>query len=173
MGKRRWPQIIIDFYADLVGGGIGVLFVIAVFAVWLGCGHLMNWNANWWLIIGTYIGEMGFIDGFVLREAYHRIIRQEEKSFHSVAEDDLELFEMAGLKCPLQYTGLEFQTSKSINFRVSVMINKVCSSSLSVSFAVLVVIALICAASGMHWSATGQLIANTPKIIIEGFFLLV
>ena len=43
----------------------------------------------------------------------------------------------------------------------------------SVLVSVLIIIGLICASSGMRWSTTGQLIANTPTMIIEEFFLIV
>ena len=171
--KRRWAQKVIDFYADVVGTGIGLFIATIVFSVWIGIGHLMGWNDNWWLIIGTYTGLIGYLDGFVIREAYQRIIKQEEDCYQTVAEEDLELFHEAGIECPPQYTGLDIPISKSVDYKVSAWINWICSSTWSVLFAVLSVIGLIIASSAMHWSTMGQLIANTPTMIIEAFFLIV
>lgn len=171
--KRGWGQKIIDFYADIVGTGIGVLIAIAVFAAWLGVGHLMGWDDDWWLIIGTYTGLAGYLDGFVIREAYQRITKQEEDCYRIVAQEDQQLFQLIGIKCPVQYSGLDISTSKSLNYKISAWINWICSCTLSVLFAVSSVIGLIIAASAMRWSTMGQLIANTPTMIIEGFFMIV
>lgn len=173
LGKRQWAQKIIDFYADIVGTGIGIVIAIIVFSVWLGIGNLMGWDDDWWLIIGTYTGLVGYLDGFIIREAYQRITRQEENSYRVVAEEDWELFQVAGIECPIEYTGLNIPTSKSVDYKVSAWINRICSSTWSVLFAVSSVIGLIIASSAMHWSTMGQLIANTPTMIIEGFFLIV
>lgn len=171
--ERGWGQKVIDFYADIVGTGIGIFIAIVVFSVWIGVGHLLDWNDDWWLIIGTYTGLVGYLDSFVIREAYRRITKHEEDTYRIVAEEDLELFTMVGITCPPRYTGLDIPESKSIDYKVSAWINRVCSSSLGVLFAVCSIIALIIASSAMHWSTMGQLIANTPTMIIEAFFLII
>lgn len=171
--KRGCGQKIIDFYADIVGTGIGIVIAIVVFSVWLGVGHLLDWNDDWWLIIGTYTGLVGYFDSFVIREAYHRITKEEENTYRMVAEEDLELFSLAGILCPPGYTGLDIPESKSLNYRISAWINRACSSSWGVLFAVCSVIALIITSSALHWSTMGQLIANTPTMIIEAFFMIV
>ncbi|CAR29081.1 hypothetical protein ZYGR_0Y00280 [Zygosaccharomyces rouxii] len=171
--KRGWGQRSIDFYADVIGTGIGIIIAIVVFSIWLGIGNQLSWSDDWWLIIGTYTGLMGYLDGFVIREAYHRITNKEEHSYRIVAEEDLELFHLAGITCPPEYTGLDIPTSKSLDYKVSAWISHVCSSPLSVLFAVCSVIGLIIISSALHWSTTGQLIANTPTMIIEAFLLIV
>lgn len=171
--KRGWSQKVIDLYADVIGTGIGIFIAIVVFSVWLGVGHLMDWSDDWWLIIGTYTGLVGYLDGFVIREAYRRITNQEEDAYRVVAEEDLELFSVLGITCPPGYTGIDILESKSLDYKVSEWINRVCSSSLGVLFAICSIIALIIASSALHWSTTGQLIANTPTMIIEAFFLII
>lgn len=163
---------IIDWYADIIGAGIGVFIAIAVFAVWIGIGHLMSYNSNWWLIIGTYTGLVGFLDGFVIRQVYFRVVSHEEDNYVKVAMDDAELFQLIGLDSSDLFSETR-PTRKSLQYRISIFINKMCSSQWSVLVSVLIIIGLIACASGLRWSITGQLICNTPTMIIEEFFLLV
>lgn len=162
----------IDWYADIIGTGIGVLIGVAVFATWIGIGSPMKWDDNWWLIIGTYTGLIGFLDGFVLREVYFRIVQHEEKNYSDVAKEDLELFQELGIECPEEFSGKAPEIN-IIGYRTSQYINRICSTPWSVLVSVIIIIGLICIASGLRWSTTGQLIANTPTMIIEEFFLLV
>lgn len=78
----------IDWYADIIGTGIGVLIGVAVFATWIGIGSPMKWDDNWWLIIGTYTGLIGFLDGFVLREVYFESFNM-KKNYSDVAKKTL------------------------------------------------------------------------------------
>ena len=171
--KRTRGQKIIDLYADVVGTGAGAVIAVAAIAVWLAIGNTMHWNDNWWLIIGTYTGLIGFLDGFVIREVYYRIVNEEEKNYEDVATEDIELLETLGLECPEKFSGKPPGHKKSLDFRISVWINYVCSSQWSVLFSIAVIIGLIIAASCLHWSTTGQLLANTPTMIIEAFFMIV
>lgn len=70
--KTTWMERKIDGYAYLVGSGVGAALSTAMLAVWLGTGHLLRFNANWWLFIGTWTGLVGFIDAFVLRNVGYR-----------------------------------------------------------------------------------------------------
>lgn len=162
---------IIDWYADIIGAGIGVFIAIAVFAAWIGIGHIMSYNSNWWLIIGTYTGLVGFLDGFVIRQVYFRVVTHEEDNYAKVAADEAELFQLIGLDGPHLFS--KNQTQNSLQYRISITINKLCSSQWSVLVSVLIIIGLIACASGLRWSTTGQLLCNTPTMIIEEFFLLV
>ncbi|QLQ81795.1 hypothetical protein HG537_0G00490 [Torulaspora globosa] len=172
--KRTAGQKIIDFYADVVGTGIGVVIAIGAIVAWLSVGKVMNWDDNWWLIIGTYTGLIGFLDGFVIREVYYRIVRDEERNYEIVAQEDLELFDLLGINCPEQFNGKPPNGHKKpLDFKISTWINRLCSSQWSVVFSIIVIVALIIAASALHWTTTGQLLANTPTMIIEAFFMIV
>lgn len=172
--KRSALEKMIDFYADVIGTGIGVFIACLAIGVWLGIGHLMHYDDNWWLIIGTYTGLIGFLDGFVIRQVYYRIIGFEEANYKAVAEDDLELFDLLGLKCPKKCDGtIAVERENTLEFRISSFINRTCSSQWSVVVSVVIIIALIVIACALHWSTTGQLICNTPTMIIEAFFLIV
>ena len=160
--------------ADVVGTGAGAVIAVAAIAAWLGVGKLMDWNDDWWLIIGTYTGLIGFLDGFVIREVYYRIVNEEESNYSEVAKEDLELFESLGINCPEEYSGKPPTGHKTkLDFRISTWITYVCSSQWSVLLSIAIIIGLIIAASCLHWSTTGQLLANTPTMIIEAFFMIV
>lgn len=172
--KRSPGQKIIDFYADIVGTGVGAFIAVGAIVVWLAIGHLMKWNDNWWLIIGTYTGLIGFLDGFVIREVYYRIVDEEENNYNDVALEDIEMLETMGIFCPEKYNGKPPSGQKeTLDFKISTWINNVCSSQWSVVFSIAVIVGLIIAASSLHWSTTGQLLANTPTMIIEAFFMIV
>lgn len=172
--KRSLGQRIIDFYADIIGTGVGAFIAVLAIVVWLAVGNLMNWSDNWWLIIGTYTGLVGFLDGFIIREVYYRIVREEEEIYEEVAREDIELFDALGIECPEEFNGKPpGGENKKLDFKISIWINNVCSSQWSVVVSIFIIIGLIIAASCLHWSTTGQLIANTPTMIIEAFFLIV
>lgn len=172
--KRSSGEELIDWYADVIGTGIGVVVAVVVFAVWLGIGTPMGWSDDWWLIIGTYTGLIGFLDGFVIRQVYFRIVGHEEINYKVVAQDDAEIFDMLGIHCPDEFSGLHIPKRKnSIDYKISSFINTICSSQWSVLVSVLTILGLIIIASGLRWSTTGQLICNTPTMIIEAFFMIV
>lgn len=174
--KRTWLQKTIDWYADVIGTGIGVIVAVIVFGVWLSIGSLLHWGDDWWLIIGTYTGLVGFIDGFVLREVYYRSVKHEENNYAKVIDEDLEFMQQLGISIPRDIAGTEqkiLRDKESLDYKISSFVNRLCSDQYSVVVGVLIVVGLICASSGMKWSTTGQLIANTPTMIIEEFFLIV
>lgn len=167
--KRSPLEKAIDVYADLIGTGVGVVLAACVFVAWLVVGHLMKWNSTWWLIIGTYTGLVGFLDGFVLRLVYLRISAHENVIFQDLFEESAKVMHIdPPQKTPSHHSKMSFW-----GYKASVWINIVCSSPYAVLVSVLVIIGLIVAASIMHWTTTGQLIANTPTMIIEGFMLII
>lgn len=170
--KRTKAEHVIDWYADVVGTGIGIVVAICVFATWAGIGSPLHWSDDWWLIIGTYTGLVGFLDGFVIRQVYFRIIKHEEEHFQHLADEDSELFQLLSINCPEEYLVVPTH-KKTLSYKISEFVNLCCSTQWSVLVSVLIIVGLICAASGMLWSTTGQLIANTPTMIIEEFFLIV
>ena len=50
---------------------------------------------------------------------------------------------------------------------------RICAHPIAVIASVVVVVALIAVATGLRWSETGQLLCNSPTMIVEGFLLLV
>ncbi|ORX96654.1 Low affinity iron permease, partial [Basidiobolus meristosporus CBS 931.73] len=92
----------IDYYADLVGSGVGAFISISVFVAWLAVGKCMQWNSNWWLIIGTYTGLVGFIDGFVLRNVYFRQDKILSEQFQELIDADMEVFQYLNLQPPTE-----------------------------------------------------------------------
>lgn len=170
-GIEKW----ISFYAGAVGNGLGLVISTCVFVAWIAIGHVMHWNDNWWLIIGTYTGLVGFIDSVVLREVYYAISSYEDKMFESIVDESQQLLDISGFVYDLRdATKVECKgTLKKWNIRMSEYVNYVCSTKYAVIVSFIVVVGLIIMGCAMKWSETAQLIANTPTMIIEGFFLLI
>lgn len=167
--SRDKIQKLISLYAHIVGNGLGLIISICVFSAWLGIGNTMKWNSNWWLIIGTYTGLMGFIDGFALREIFFSITNYESEKYRDLLKDSQDMIDLLGLPIELEPP----KKKMTLSDRISIYINRICSNKYSVVFAVVVVLGLIILASGLRWSETAQIICNTPTMIIEGFFLLI
>lgn len=159
----------ISWYAEVIGNGVGLLISTAVFGAWIAVGPHMNWNDNWQLIIGTYTGLVGYIDGFVLREVYGSVMDNESKYFYELMDESQELLDIAGINYKLKRPVPDNRASFYISQRVS----HILSSEWAVVTSVVTVLVLIVIASLMHWNLTAQLICNTPTMIIEGFCLLV
>ncbi|KAJ5218165.1 low affinity iron transporter-like protein [Penicillium cinerascens] len=162
-------QRVIDYYATIVGTGVGLVISSIVFAVWIGVGSLMQWNSNWWLIIGTYTGLVGFIDGFVLRNVYYRGSRIVDEQFEVLAKEDARLGTLLGMT----ESSTESIEIDSLQTRIASKVGEWCSRSSAVLGAFVTIVALLVIASALKWSETGQLLCNTPTMIIEGFLLLV
>lgn len=162
-------QTCISVYSVIVGNGLGLIISTCVFIIWFSIGNLMHWNSNWWLVIGTYTGLVGFIDGFVLREVYFSITNYEMKKFEELLAESRELLSLIGI----EIDPYKPQRKKGLTVKISLWINLVCSNEYSVLFSVAVVIGLVIFASALLWSETAQLVCNTPTMIIEGFFLLI
>ncbi|KAF7921377.1 hypothetical protein BELL_0334g00060 [Botrytis elliptica] len=159
----------IDIFADVMGSGVGLLITLIVTIVWIAVGPILEFNDNWWLIIGTFTGLVGFIDGFVLRNVYYRDEKVTEVQFEKIAESDDRLLDLLNIPSPYQ------TPTKPRNFstRASAAAGEFCALSGVCVASVGVVFALLATASIMKWSETGQLLCNTPTMIIEGFLLLI
>ncbi|KAI8988828.1 Low affinity iron permease-domain-containing protein [Pilobolus umbonatus] len=165
----HWGMRAIDYYGDIVGTGAGVFISCCVFATWIAVGNSMEWNDNWWLIIGTYTGLVGFIDGFVLRNVYFRQDVILDNQFDLIQEADESIYQYLDIPLPTKPLEEKHNLITRFSFWMSWMLSK----SIAVLVGIIIVIGLIIIASLMHWSQTGQLICNTPTMIIEGFLLIV
>ncbi|KAF5874321.1 putative low affinity iron protein [Botrytis fragariae] len=164
-----WIDRSIDIFADIMGSGVGLLITLIVTIVWIAVGPILEFNDNWWLIIGTFTGLVGFIDGFVLRNVYYRDEKVAEVQFEKIAESNDRLLDLLNIPSPYQ----SITKARNFSTRASAAAGEFCALS-SVSIAsVGVVFALLATASIMKWSETGQLLCNTPTMIIEGFLLLI
>ncbi|VEU23911.1 DEKNAAC105264 [Brettanomyces naardenensis] len=166
--RKRFKKVI-SAYAEIIGTGVGLIFSMAVFIVWISIGHTMGWSSNWWLIIGTYTGLVGYVDGFTLREVYYSITVYEEAKFSELLTQAQELLDIAGINYQLKKPELK----GSIGHRISMFVSKACSSQWAVVASFWTVVGLLCIASGLRWSVTGQLICNTPTMIIEAFCMMI
>ena len=129
----------------------------------------MKWSSTWWLIIGTYTGLVGFLDGFVLRLVYLRISTHENVIFQDLFEESAKLVPIVHpLNTPSHHSKMSFW-----GYKASIWINNICSSPYAVIVSILMIIGLVIGASIMHWTTTGQLIANTSSQIIEAFMLII
>ncbi|GAO17555.1 hypothetical protein UVI_02047540 [Ustilaginoidea virens] len=162
-------QRVIFYYADVVGTLVGIALLVIVLVVWIAIGPAMQWNDNWWLLIGTYAGLVGLIDGFVLRNVQQRLHQYEEAALDSAKLDDVGLSDEIGVPTP----GKAVVNLGSINYRLSERMGRVCAHEATVILGVGVVIGLIVGASAMKWTTTGQLLCNIPPSIIESFFMMI
>lgn len=158
----------IDMYAYVIGGSIGITISAIVIGLWLSVGDALEFDDNWWLIIGTYTGLIGFIDGFILKNVDAREFELATKHFSELVDQDSKVFGLIGVEAPLESR----LSKRSLNQRVSAVIGKGCESTLASYLAIFSVFGLITAASAMQWTETGQLLCNTPTMIFEGFLLI-
>ncbi|PMD48097.1 Low affinity iron permease [Hyaloscypha variabilis F] len=164
----------IDVYAYIIGSGVGVALTTIVFVTWLALGHLLMWDSNWWLIIGTYTGLVGFVDGFVLRNVYFRQSAILETHLAALVSADQDVFEFLGLGFGTGDGEEEGgKGKKSLGLRISEGMIYYCAMPVAVIGSLVVVVILLAIATGLRWSETGQLLCNTPTMIVEGFLLLV
>ncbi len=143
---------------------------------WLSIGRKMGWNANWWLIIGTYTGLVGFIDGFVLRNVYLRQGQVVGDHLESLTSSDEEILALLSIRTSSSQEHIQETAQKNrkpLSLRISNWISGKCALPSAVILSIIIVLVVIGVASGMRWSLTGQLIANSPMMIVEGFLLLV
>jgi low-affinity ferrous iron transport protein len=161
---------IIDSYAAIVGSGLGFVISVVVFSTWIGFGYLMQWSLNWWLIFGTYTGLVGFLDGFVLRNIYFRGSCVVDDEFCRLLAQYNSLARLVGINFPRPIS--EEPTSSSLQERISDALGYWCSTTTAVVLSCAIIITVLTIASALKWSETGQLICNTPTMIVEGFLLL-
>ncbi len=169
-GQTTRGNRVIDYYAAIIGSGVGLVISAIIFSVWIAIGHFMQWNSNWWLIIGTYTGLVGFLDGFVLRNVYFRGSRIVDDEFRVLMEEDTALRQLFAMRLPQRIPSAKIS---SLEDRISTKVGYWCSTSAAVLGSCVVIVAVLAIATGMLWSETGQLICNTPTMIVEGFLLLV
>ncbi|KAJ4377030.1 hypothetical protein N0V86_006469 [Didymella sp. IMI 355093] len=167
--KRSGVQRAIDYYADLVGTLAGVAILVIVVIIWIVCGPALHFDANWWLMMGTYAGLVGLNDGFVLRNICQVLGDHEDEQFDQVNREDHNTLAIVGVE------GLDEErvTAQSFSYRISVRLGYFCSHQWMVVTGVIWIIGLVIGASAMRWSETGQLLCNIPPSIIESFFTLI
>jgi low-affinity ferrous iron transport protein len=166
---RSKIQRAIDYYADLVGTLVGIAILIFVIIIWIVIGPALHFDANWWLLIGTYAGLIGLNDGFVLRNICTVLDNNEDEEFCQVDYEDMDMLAIIGVDKLKE----ERVVATSLSGRISVRVGDFCSHELTVIAGVVMIIGLIIGASAMGWSVTGQLLCNVPPSIIESFFTMI
>ncbi|KAL2313932.1 Low-affinity iron/zinc ion transport protein fet4 [Schizosaccharomyces pombe] len=170
MDKINLGERSIDYYADLIGSGVGVVVSTCVFVAWIAIGNVMHWDSNWWLIIGTYTGLVGFLDGFVLRNVYFRESSKEATEIQTLINEDYALYQKLDLPLPHEHIT---NYKSTFGGSLSQWIGWLCALPISVLFSVFVILGLIIAAGSLRFNETAQLFCNTPTMIIEGALLIV
>lgn len=163
----KWEKGI-DIYAFIIGGIIGIVISAIVFTIWIVVGDPMGFNDNWFLIIGTYTGLIGFIDGFILKNVDARETRMANMHFEKLVAQDHKIFSLIGIEVPESTVPVK----RSLNMRLSTTLGRWVESTIASYAAVATVITLLIIASAMQWTETGQLLCNTPTMIVEGFLLI-
>ncbi|RKF62054.1 Low-affinity iron/zinc ion transport protein fet4 [Erysiphe neolycopersici] len=166
--QRTRTERINDFLADTMGSGLGVLISLIFVAIWISIGPILKFNDSWWLIIGSFTGLVGFVNGFILRSLYYREENFVKERFIYLATEDKYLFDQIAIP----FVSLE-EPKRKLNERISLRVSNICGHRYTPSGAIVVVVALLITATIMSWSVTGQLLCNTPTMIIEGFLLIV
>ena len=88
--------------------------------------------------------------------------------FEKLVAQDSRIFALIGIEVPASTAPLK----KSLNMRISQTIGRWVESTSASYTAVGTVVALLIVASAMQWTETGQLLCNTPTMIVEGFLLI-
>lgn len=127
-----------------------------------------NSECSRFLIIGTYTGLIGFIDGFILKNVDAREAKLSMKHFDRLVAQDRKIFALIGVEMPES----QFVVKDSLNIRISKTVGRWVESTTASWGSILTVFALLIVASAMQWTETGQLLCNTPTMIVEGFLLL-
>lgn len=163
-------QRTINFYADLVGTLLGIALLIVTLVVWIVLGPVMKFDANWWLLIGTYAGLIGMNDGFVLKNLSNVCARYEDKHYEQQILDDKDLVATIGASSP---KADETQAVTRADVRFSIAMGNFCSHEYTVAVGFMSILGLLLVASLMRWNELGQIICNVPPSIIESFFTLI
>ncbi|KAI2841035.1 hypothetical protein CBS63078_9454 [Aspergillus niger] len=167
--KENSLQVLIFYYADVIGTLVGMIFLVLVIIAWAAVGPVFHFNSNWWLLVGTYAGLVGLFDSFVLRNIQGKVQQYIHRQIRVVEKGDLGLF--AGLSVAIPSTGSTKRPSLSQH--VSRWMNVVSSHLTMVIAGFFLTIGCLVASSAMEWSLTGQLISNVPPSIIETFFMII
>lgn len=165
---RSFTERISDLIADIMGSGLGVLLSMLFFAAWVGLGPYLAFDMSWWLIIGSFTGLVGFINGFVLRSLYFREDIFLKDQFEQLAASDRAI--LAKLNVPNKTPAKQ---ERSLAQRITLSISNICGHRYTPIVAIGFVILLLILATILLWSVTGQLLCNTSTMIIGGFLLFV
>lgn len=163
-------QRAITYYADIVGALTGVALLILVIIAWLAIGPVLKFDTNWWLLIGTYAGLVGLIDGFVLRNIQHKLQAHEDPQYTELADEDDRLFAMWAI--PINNAENDNDDGK-VSHRLSRAMGTICGHEIMVLAGLFLVLGLLTGASVMRWSETGQLLCNIPPSVVESFFMII
>lgn len=163
-------QRAINFYADLVGTLLGIALLMLVLVAWISIGPVMKFNANWWLLIGTYAGLVGMNDGFVLRNLCDVCALREDKHYERQMLGDADLLAIIGLEVSQVD---EKHAAQRADVRFSIAVSKICSHEYTVVIGLVSIVSFIITGCLMHWNVLGQIICNIPPSIIESFFTLI
>ncbi|KAJ6110201.1 hypothetical protein N7486_002436 [Penicillium sp. IBT 16267x] len=167
--KENFLQVVIFYYADIIGTLVGIMFLVLVIITWAALGPVFQYDNNWWLLIGTYAGLVGLFDSFVLRNVQGKVHQYINDQIRIVEKTDEGLF--AGLSMAIPSAG---NTKRpSLSQRVSRRMDAISSHLFMVITGFLLTIGCLTASSAMKWSLTGQLISNVPPSVIETFFMLI
>lgn len=156
------------------------MLLVIVIVVWICVGPALHFNANWWLIIGTYAGLIGLHDSFVLRHMQMRCDEWQTPWTKAVVQGDEDLAQIINPQSLAEDRAQDKQEAERLAHRLfhqrwtqsaSDFILKVCAHEWAVVADVLFIIALIAASSALKWSVTGQLICNNPPGILESFLM--
>lgn len=142
----------VDNFADVMGSGLGVALTMVVFIVWIAVRPVLEFGDDWWLIIGTFTGLVGFIDAFVLRNMYSREEKDAGKQFKVIADSDVRLLDRLNVPSP----GCNVVV-RLLALRIFVAIGDGCGSQWATVGAVLFVIGLLVTATIMLWSTVSCL----------------
>ncbi|QIX02510.1 hypothetical protein AMS68_008027 [Peltaster fructicola] len=166
-------QRAIYYYADVVGTLVGIALLIIVIIAWIAIGPLLQFNDNWWLIIGTYAGLVGLNDGFVLLNVQANLRKHESVQYEQVDVLDRESFRTVKLPPPADKSLEKNSWSFSLSLKMSTAVGKVCAHPIAVIMDVLLIVGLLTGSSVMGWNTTGQLLSNVPPSIIESFLMII
>ncbi|RAH47575.1 Low affinity iron permease [Aspergillus brunneoviolaceus CBS 621.78] len=169
--KENILQVVIFYYADIVGTLVGLVFLVLVVIAWAAVGPVLHYDSNWWLLIGTYAGLVGLFDSLVLRNVQSKANRYIKRQMTMVLSADAALLTELSLATDNR-AGSSAQRP-SLSQRVSRRMDAVTSHVLMVMAGFLLTIGCVVTSSAMKWSLTGQLISNVPPSIIETFFMLI
>ena len=162
-------QRVINYYADVAGALVGIALLSGFVILWLAIGPVLQFNSNWWLLIGTYCGIVGLNDGFVLRNVQSKFDARLGQQFDELGAGDRDLLESLGLSIP----AMALVNQKTLSYRASKTMNKICGHEFMVIAGVLLIIGLLTGSTIMQWSVTGQLLSNIPPSIVETFFMII
>ncbi|PYI14505.1 Low affinity iron permease [Aspergillus violaceofuscus CBS 115571] len=169
--KENILQVVIFYYADIVGTLVGLMLLVLVIIVWAAVGPVLHYDSSWWLLIGTYAGLVGLFDSFVLRNVQSKVHQYIKGQMTMVLHADAAL--LTELSLATDDTAGSNAQRPSLSQTVSRWMDAVTSHTLMVMAGFLLTIGCVVASSAMKWSLTGQLISNVPPSIIETFFMLI